>query len=322
MDYLLSLLNRAVGNEELARLLFVGAIGLSVVLAVVTLALLLLGLRDPVQRRLSLIKRGHAGGGYGADVPSNLQLMLEQVGQRFTSAEQEKASATRTLLIHAGYRSPAAVQTYWAVRLLAPLVLLGLTLLLLPFIPKLSLSMGIALVVAAVGVGWLAPAIYVDKRKQARMTRLLVAFPDALDLMVVCVESGLALPQAIERVADEMAVSQPELALELALVNAEVRAGIPSTEALKHLAERTGLEDIRGLVSLLAQSIRFGTSVADTLRIYAEEFRDRRTQLAEETAAKIGTKLIFPLVLCLWPSFFLVAIGPAIIGVLKAFGKL
>jgi tight adherence protein C len=322
MDYLLSLLNRAVGNEELARLLFVGAIGLSVVLAVVTLALLLLGLRDPVQRRLSLIKRGHAGGGYGADVPSNLQLMLEQVGQRFSSAERGQDSTTRTLLTHAGYRSPAAVQTYWAVRLLAPLVLLGLTLLLLPFIPKLSLSMGIALVVAATAVGWLAPAIYVDKRKQARMTRLLVAFPDALDLMVVCVESGLALPQAIERVADEMAVSQPELALELALVNAEVRAGIPSTEALKHLAERTGLEDIRGLVSLLAQSIRFGTSVADTLRIYAEEFRDRRTQLAEETAAKIGTKLIFPLVLCLWPSFFLVAIGPAIIGVLKAFGKL
>jgi tight adherence protein C len=322
MDYLLSLLNRAVGNEELARLLFVGAIGLSVVLAVVTLALLVLGVRDPVQRRLSLIKRGHAGGSYGQDAPSNLQLMLEQVGQRFTSAEQEKASTTRLMLTHAGYRSSGAVQTYWAVRLLAPLILLGLTLLALPFIPKLSLSMGIALVAAAVGVGWLAPAIYVDKRKQARMTRLLVAFPDALDLMVVCVESGLALPQAIERVADEMAVSQPELALELALVNAEVRAGIPSTEALKHLAERTGLEDIRGLVSLLAQSIRFGTSVADTLRIYAEEFRDRRTQLAEETAAKIGTKLIFPLVLCLWPSFFLVAIGPAIIGVLKAFGKL
>jgi tight adherence protein C len=181
--------------------------------------------------------------------------------------------------------------------------------------------MGVLLIAVAVGVGWLAPAIYVDKRKEGRMRRLLAAFPDALDLMVVCVESGLALPQAIERVADEMAVSQPELAMELALVNAQVRAGVPSTEALKQLAERTGLEDIRGLVSLLAQSIRFGTSVGATLRIYAEEFRDRRTQLAEEQAAKIGTKLVFPLILCLWPSFFLVAIGPAIIGVLKVFGK-
>ena len=321
MDYLLSLLNRVVGNEELARLLFVGAVGLSAMLAMVTLAMLVLGLRDPLQRRLSLIKRGNDGAAAGQDAPGNLQLMLEQVGQRFSSIEPGQDSATRTVLTHAGYRSPAAVQIYWAVRLLAPMVFVGLTLLALPLIPKLSLLMGIALVVAAVAVGWLVPAIYVDKRKQARMTRLLVAFPDALDLLVVCVESGLALPQAIERVADEMAVSQPELAVELALVNAEIRAGISSTEALKHLAERTGLEDIRGLVSLLAQSIRFGTSVADTLRIYAEEFRDRRTQKAEETAAKIGTKLVFPLILCLWPSFFLVAIGPAIIGVLKVFGK-
>jgi tight adherence protein C len=322
MDYLLSLLNRVVGNQELARLLFVGAIGLSAVLAVVTLAMLVSGLRDPVQRRLIMIKRGHAGTAIGQEPPSNLQLMLEQVGQRFNPAEQGQDSATRTLLTHAGYRSPAAVQVYWAVRLLAPLVLVGLTLLALPLIPKLSLPMGALLVVCALGVGWLVPAIYVDKRKQSRMRRLLIAFPDALDLMVVCVESGLALPQAIERVADEMSVSQPELALELALVNSEVRAGIPSTEALKHLAARTGLEDIRGLVSLLAQSIRFGTSVADTLRIYAEEFRDRRTQAAEEAAAKIGTKLVFPLIFCLWPSFFLVAIGPAIIGVLKVFGKL
>lgn len=321
MDYLLSLLNRVVGNEELARLLFVGAIGLSTVLAMVTLAMLVLGMRDPLQRRLSLIKRGSDGVAAGHEAPSSLQLMLEQVGQRFSSVEQSQDSATRTLLTHAGYRSPAAVQTYWAVRLLAPLLMMGLTLLALPFIPKLSLTMGVALVVAAIAIGWLAPAIYVVRRKQARMTRLLVAFPDALDLMVVCVESGLALPQAVERVADEMAVSQPELAVELALVNAEIRAGISSTEALKHLAERTGLEEIRGLVSLLAQSIRFGTSVADTLRIYAEEFRDRRTQKAEETAAKVGTKLVFPLILCLWPSFFLVAIGPAIIGVLKVFGK-
>ncbi|MCE4054372.1 type II secretion system F family protein [Pseudomonas sp. Au-Pse12] len=320
MDYLLSLINRVVGNEALARLLFSAAIGLSVVFAVATLVLLVMGLQDPVQRRLLLIKRGH--GAVTREAPSNLQLMLEQVGQRFVAQEQDQVSATRTLLIHAGYRSPAAVQMYWALRLLSPLLMLGLVVLMLPLIPKLSLLLGIFLLVLAAGIGWLAPAIYVSARRQARTTRLLVAFPDALDLMVVCVESGLALPQAIERVSEEMAVSQPDLALELALVNSEIRAGIPSTEALKRLADRTGLEDIRGLVSLLAQSIRFGTSVGTTLRIYAEEFRDRRTQLAEEKAAKVGTKLIFPLIFCLWPSFFLVAIGPAIIGVFKVFGKL
>lgn len=322
MDYLLGLINRAVGNEELARLLFVSGIALSAVLLAVTLALLLLGLQDPVQRRLGRIKRGHDGSAGSYAAPSNLQLLLEQVGQRFVSDEKQSKSPTRQLLTHAGYRSPSAVQVYWAIRLLLPALLLIAMLLALPLMPKLSLSVGIMMALGAVCVGWLVPAIYVDKRKEGRMRRLRVAFPDALDLMVVCVESGLALPQAMERVAEEMLVSQPELAEELALVNAEIRAGVPNTQALKHLAERTGLEDVQGLVSLLAQSIRFGTSVADTLRIYAEEFRDRRTQAAEEQAAKVGTKLIFPLILCLWPSFFLVAIGPVILGILRTFGKL
>jgi tight adherence protein C len=323
MDYLLAVINRMVGNEDIARLLFVGGISLSVVLLVATLVLLLFGLQDPVQRRLGMIKRGHGHGAAGTyAAPSNLQLLLEQVGQRFASDETRNNSPTRQLLTHAGYRSSSAPQVYWAIRLLLPVLLLIASLLALPLVPELSLNVGIMLVATAVGVGWLLPAIYVDKRKEGRMRCLRVAFPDALDLMVVCVESGLSLPQAMERVAEEMLVSHPELAEELAMVNAEIRAGIPNTQALKHLAERTGLDDVQGLVSLLAQSIRFGTSVADTLRVYAEEFRDRRTQAAEEQAAKVGTKLIFPLVLCLWPSFFLVAIGPVIVGILRTFGKL
>jgi tight adherence protein C len=322
MDFLLGLFNRVTGNEEVARLLFLGAIGLSTVLAVVALMLLMLGLQDPVQRRLALIKRGHLGNTAGQEAPSNLQLLLERVGQRFASAESAQTSVTQTLLMHAGYRSSSAVQMYWAVRLMLPLLMVGLALLLLPLIPKVSLAVGLLLVVMVAGIGWLLPALYVSKRKQARQNRLRVAFPDALDLMVVCVESGLSLPTTIERVAEEMSVSHVELAEELALVNAQIRAGITSTEALKQLAIRTGLEDLQGLVSLLAQSIRFGTSVADTLRIYADEFRDRRTQAAEEAGAKIGTKLIFPLIFCLWPSFFLVAIGPAMIGVMKAFGNM
>lgn len=321
MDFLLGLLSRFTGNEELARLLFIAAIGLSTVLTAVALLLLMLGLQDPVQRRLALIKRGYAGTGAGQEAPGNLQLLLERVGQRFASTDQAHTSATQTLLTHAGYRSASAVQMYWAVRLMLPLLLVGVALLLLPMV-KVSLAIGLLGVTLMAGIGWLIPAIYVGKRKQARQGRLRAAFPDALDLMVVCVESGLALPTTIERVAEEMSVSQVELAEELALVNAQIRAGITSTEALKQLAVRTGLEDIQGLVSLLAQSIRFGTSVADTLRIYADEFRDRRTQAAEEMGAKIGTKLIFPLIFCLWPSFFLVAIGPAMIGVFRAFGNM
>ncbi len=322
MDYLLGLISGAVGDQRLARMVFLAAVGFSTIFAAATIGLLALGLQNPVQRRLALIKRGHSGANVGQLPVGNLQLLLERVGQHVAPSEESKTSATRTLLMHAGYRAPSAVQVYWAVRLLFPMLLLALLAMALPLVPKMSVTMSLFLAAGAVGVGWLAPAILVDKHKAARISRLRASFPDALDLMVVCVESGLALPQAIERVAEEMSVSQSELAEELALVNAEIRAGIPAAHALRNLADRTGLEDLRGLVSLLSQSIRFGSSVADTLRIYAEEFRDRRTQAAEERAAKIGTKLVFPLIFCLWPSFFLVAIGPAIIGVFKAFGKM
>ena len=144
-------------------------------------------------------------------------------------------------------------------------------------------------------------------------------FPDALDLLVVCVESGLGLAAAIQRVADELGVSHPELAFELATVNAEIRVGVQREQALRNLADRTGLEDIRGLVGLLVQTMRFGTGIADTLRVYSEEFRDKRTQKAEEQAAKMGTKLVFPLVLFMFPIFFIVAIGPAVLRIIDAF---
>jgi tight adherence protein C len=155
---------------------------------------------------------------------------------------------------------------------------------------------------------------------KARHKLLRDGFPDALDLLNVCVESGLGLAQALQRVADELDVSHPELASEIAQVTAQMRAGVDRETALRGLATRTGLDDVRGLVSLLAQTLRFGTGISDALRVYSDEFRDKRMQRAEEAAAKIGTKLIFPLVLCLFPSFFVVAIGPAMIRLSEAFG--
>ena len=141
-------------------------------------------------------------------------------------------------------------------------------------------------------------------------------------MLVVCVESGLGLSAALQRVSDELAVSHPELAGELAIVNAEMRAGVERETALRNFANRTGLEDVRGLVGLMIQTLRFGTSIAEALRVYSEEFRDKRMQRAEEQAAKIGTKLIFPLVLCLFPGFFVVAIGPAVIRIIDVFDQL
>jgi tight adherence protein C len=163
------------------------------------------------------------------------------------------------------------------------------------------------------------PSMWLDRKVARRHKLLRDGFPDALDLLTVCVESGLGLTQALQRVSDELDVSHPELAAEFAQVTAQMRAGVERESALRGLATRTGLDDIRGLVSLLAQTLRFGTGIADALRVYSEDFRDRRMQRAEEAAAKMGTKLIFPLVLCLFPSFFVVAVGPAVIRLTEAF---
>jgi tight adherence protein C len=179
--------------------------------------------------------------------------------------------------------------------------------------------MTLVYVVAASGLGLLVPNVVLERLVENRVKKLRNGFPDALDMLVVCVEAGLGMSQAIQRVADELVVSHPELAQELALVNAEIRAGVDRVAALKHLAYRTGLDDIQGLVSLLVQTLRFGTSIAESLRVYSFEFRDKRMQKAEEQAAKIGTKMIFPLIVFLFPGFFVVAVGPAVIGLMSVF---
>jgi tight adherence protein C len=174
---------------------------------------------------------------------------------------------------------------------------------------------------AAAFVGMVIPSKILGLIASKRQDTLRKGFPDALDLLVVSVEAGLGFNAALDRVSKELVISHPELAIELSTVNDEIRAGIDRPQALRNLYTRTGLEDIQGLTTLIAQSLRFGTSIADSLRVYSEEYRDRRMQKAEEQAAKIGTKLIFPLVLCIFPSFFLVMIGPPILGVLTVLGK-
>jgi tight adherence protein C len=188
--------------------------------------------------------------------------------------------------------------------------------------PEMSTAEVMWYLALAASVGLFGPNSALNRLEEKRLKKLRDGFPDALDMLVVCVESGLGLSSAIQRVADEIGVSHPELATEMAVVNAETRAGVDRTKALRNFADRTGLDDIRGLVSMLVQAMRFGTSVADTLRVYSEEFRDKRMQKAEEEAAKIGTKLIFPLVLCLFPSFFTVAIGPAVLRLIEAFSRM
>jgi tight adherence protein C len=223
-------------------------------------------------------------------------------------------------LIKAGFQSPDAMAIFYGLKTVLAVGFFAAFVFLSPLLPKMTGSRLMFFAALAAFIGLTLPNFILNRKVERRQRVLRHAFPDALDLMVVCVESGLGLGAALQRVSVELHTSYPELAAELERVTAEMQAGMERDLALRNLATRTGLADIRSLVGILIQTMRFGTSVADALRVYSEEFRDKRIQLAEEQAAKLGTKMIFPMVLCFFPSFFIVAIGPAVVRVVRVFG--
>jgi len=317
-DFLASFGNLSSDPDSL-RILFIVLVGGAILVLGLGLSYVVLGATDPVRRRLAGARAvQHSEGRLLLTIQTLMGPATEWV---LPTSEVERSRVTRQLT-YAGYRRPDALQIFYTIKFVLVLLLPALVLAAAPFFPELATADLLIGVAIAAGAGMLLPGSVLDRLVDRRLRALRHGFPDALDLLVVCVESGLGLSAAIQRVADEIVVSHSELARELSLVNAETRAGVDRSQALRNLADRTGLDDIRGLVSLLIQTMRFGTSVADALRVYSEEFRDRRMQKAEEEAAKIGTKLIFPLVLCLFPSFFTVAIGPAVIRLINVFSEL
>lgn len=319
MDYLLVLLQSALEDDRLVRTAFVSMITVAFFGCGIALTLIFSGMSSPLRRRLSIRNKPEPKQAAAAD---KLVKGIAPISHYVLPHDEKEQSRVRAHLVHAGFRGQDALTVFYGIKFLMAISFPAAVLLAAPMFPTLEMSSIIMLTMSAAAVGVMGPNVYLRHKVEKRQKALRHGFPDALDLLVVCVEAGLGLSTAIQRVAEEVAVSHPELADDLMLVTTEVRAGIDNVSALKNLAARTGLEDIRGLVSLLSQSLRFGTSVADTLRVYSEEFRDRRMQAAEEQAAKIGTKLIFPLVTCLFPGFFVVAVGPAILKVLAAVGRI
>jgi tight adherence protein C len=315
IDFLRSFLSdeadlRQVVIMVVATTIFIFGLGVSALIAAFT---------NPVRQRLGLINEKESQRGR---IAIKIATAIGPVaGYVLPKAELERNKVQHDLM-RAGIRSPQALQVFYAVKTLLAVLLPILVMTGARFFPEIQTQSVIIYAVMGAGVGMLAPNYILHKRVDSRMRRLRHGFPDALDLLVVCVESGLGLGPALQRVADELGFSHPDLSFELATVTAEMRAGVQRETALKNLAERTGLSDIRGLVSLLVQSMRFGTSVADALRVYSEEFRDKRMQAAEEQAAKMATKLIFPLVLFMFPVFFIVATGPAVLRIIDAFSHL
>jgi tight adherence protein C len=229
----------------------------------------------------------------------------------------QEVSVAEKRLIRAGFREEGHVRLLYGAKVLTPLFLCvlvpisGVTHQLNPFYAY----------VLALGLGYLAPDFWLGRRMKQRQTNIRLGLPDSLDLMVVCIEAGLSLDQAVSRTADEMQASQPELSDELRLVILEQRAGRPRLDAWRNFAERVDLEVVRTLVSSIVQADQFGTSIAKTLRVYADGLRTRRRQQVEEMAAKTAVKLVFPLVFFIFPALFVVALGPSILAIQDSFEK-
>ena len=295
-------------------------IGLTVVLGVLGAMDLAPNRPRAVSQRLSELRRlGYAGVSQEAagrqDRRAQFELFLRRLGSK-VDASREDSAEIRKRLVQAGYRSPTAPSVFWGVRLVLTAGL-GLSMLAIGAASGAEPSSLLMRGLAAAGLGWVMPSFYVGRKQKKRKLQIQKALPDALDLMVVCVEAGLGLNQALVRVAEEIRHVSMEMSEELVLVNLEIRAGAERSQALRNLAERTGVDDVRALTAILIQTDRFGTSVSTALRTQADTMRTKRRQRAEEAAAKTTIKLIPPLVFCVFPAIFTVILGPAAIQIYR-----
>jgi tight adherence protein C len=267
-----------------------------------------------------------AGGGASSPTPRPAWERIARLWSRsdpFTRKSEEIVSRVtgdglaghRLLLGQAGYRSAAAEHVFWWARVSTPILL------------PVALAVGgralgapdktlLLLAVLGAGAGLALPGTFLRAKARRRQEAITDALPDALDLMTVCVEAGLGINSAFVRITEEFRLSSPVLSDEFDIVNREMVAGKPRIEALRALAERTGVEDVKSLVAMLIQTERLGTSLATSLRVHSDSLRIRRRQRAEEAAAKTTIKLVFPLVFLLFPALFIVILGPGVLQIL------
>ncbi len=234
--------------------------------------------------------------------------------ERVLPRTQAEVSVTEQRLIRAGYRKDSAIKNFYGAKVLVPLIFC-----LLVAFSGIAHYSPFILYALALGLGFLAPDFWLGRQISKRQAKIRQGLPDVLDLLVICVEAGQSLDQATARTAVELREAQPAITDELGIVVLEQRAGRGRGDAWRHFAERSDVESVRNLVSVLVQSEQFGTSAAKTLRIHSDTLRTQRRQAIEEQAAKTTVKLVFPLVFCIFPSLFLVTIGPAIIIIMENF---
>lgn len=239
---------------------------------------------------------------------------LASVGKILPPPSTQKASRTQLLLMRAGYRSPEATLAMRGFKILFPVGIMAAV-----FMSGFYRLNPFLIPVVALALGYLVPDILLTWRVHARQHHLRRALPDALDLLVICVEAGLGLDQALMKVSQDMRITHHELSEELQLVNLEMRIGKSRIEALRELARRTGLDDIKSLVAMLIQTERFGTSIAQSLRVFSDDMRTKRRQRAEEMSAKTSVKMVPPLVFFIFPALMVIILGPAVLTVMRQF---
>jgi len=231
-------------------------------------------------------------------------------------------SALRTRFMNAGWRNPSAPALYFAAKTALALALPALAGIGLALAPApLTGTKVLLLLLTMASLGYYLPNMMLDRMVKRRKREIFETVPDALDLLTVCVEAGLSLERALVKVSSEIHIKSVTLAQELQLVLMEMRAGFSKEKALRNFALRVGVEDIDSLVAMLIQSERFGTSIGDALRVYSDNLRNKRRMIAEEAAAKIGLKLLFPLIFCIFPTLLMVLLGPAGIQLGRTFGS-
>jgi tight adherence protein C len=247
-----------------------------------------------------------------------LASVIQPLAKLSLPAEGWEGSAIRIAFINAGWRQPSAPTIFFGIKTLLalsfPLITLALS---GEGLRGSGVSRILFVLVSASALGYYLPNLVLRYKIADRQREIFESFPDALDLLIICVESGLGLDQAIAKVATEIDIKSKVLAQELQLVLMELRSGFSRETALRHLALRTGLEEIDLLVAMMIQADRFGTSMGDSLRVHADNLRTKRRQRAEEAAAKIAVKLLMPLIFMIFPTLMLVLVGPAMIQIYR-----
>ena len=260
-----------------------------------------------IERRLGeVIGEAERAVNPSSTLPPVVMDWLRRLGAAAPRSASEMSKLQQRLTI-AGYRSREAVVVFFGLRIVVTLA--AFVILMSPIIRHSNLAVALA----GAGAAYVLPGMVLARMAKKRQHLIRLGLADALDLLIVTVEAGLGLDQAIQRVSEELAFAHKDLTDELRLINLEIRAGKARSEALQNLSARTGLEDVSSLVTMLVQTDKFGTSVAQSLRVYSDTLRTKRRQRAEEAAAKTGVKMVFPLVVCIFPAIWIVTIGPAAI---------